>query len=267
MGAWRKSACLLMAALAACACNRSAGRPSNVAADQVKVEVSSVGLDNESGTPFVLLADQSSGRTLPIMIGESEARTIMLELHGIKAERPLTHDLLRSVIEQTGNHIDRVVIGDLRKETYYAVIYLDRGRYHVDSRPSDAIALALGAKAPIYVASRLLESSGPVRHRLPKVGRAIGLTAQELTPELAAAMGEQAYSGVLVSDVEPAAAPAIQRGDIVTAVGGNPVKTLKDFRQSTANLKSGDSVTVTLRRAGAAQSVTIKIPQLAEGNR
>ena len=160
MGAMRKSARLLMAAMvAACACSHaSAPDSAQVKADQVKVEVASVGVDGDTGEHYVLLADHAGQRELPIAIGDTEAQAIMLELHGIKAERPLTHDLLREMIEQTGNHVDRVVIGDLRNETYYAVIYLNRGRYQMDSRPSDAIALALGANAPIFVAARLFEN-------------------------------------------------------------------------------------------------------------
>lgn len=264
IGATRKLV-FLLATIIAAGCARS--HASYPTADQVKVEVASVGMDNESGAHFVLLADESRRRTLPIMIGDAEARAIMLELHGIRAERPLTHDLLRSVIEQTGNHVDRVVIGDLRDQTYYAVVYLDRGRYHVDSRPSDAIALALGVNAPIYVASRLFEpgSALSMPPGLPELGRGLGLTVQELTPQLAAALGEQPHSGVLVSGVGNEAA-GVQRGDIVTTVGSKPIKTLRDFEQSAAEFKPGASVEMTLKHGGVAQSVTIKVPSSSGEN-
>src|SRR6202521_560952 len=177
MGAMRKSARLLMAAMvaAACACSRDSDQ---VRPDQVKVEVASVGVDGDTGEHYVLLADHSGQRTLPIAIGDTEAQAIVLELHGMKPDRPLTHDLLREVIEQTGNHVDRVVIGDLRDETYYAVIYLNRGRYQVDSRPSDAIALALGANAPIFVATRLFgnQSANALAPAMPELRRGLGLT-------------------------------------------------------------------------------------------
>src|SRR5208282_2605697 len=78
-------------------------------------------------------------------------------------ERPLTHDLVRSIIGQTGNRVDRIVIGDMRNEVYYATIYMDGGRYTIDSRPSDAIALAMGMNAPIYVNDKLFESARPTR--------------------------------------------------------------------------------------------------------
>jgi len=259
MGAVRKSARLLMAAIvaAACACSHASAPDS----DQVKVEVASVGIDGETGEHFVLLADHSGKRTLPIAIGDTEAQAILLELHGMKTDRPLTHDLLREMIERTGNHVDRVVIGDLRKETYYAVIYLDRGRYQVDSRPSDAIALALGINAPIFVATRLFESppADALGPRTPELRRGLGLEVQELTPQLAGALGEQPHSGVLVSEVNAASA-GVQRGDVITAVGGSPVRTLGDFAQAVASLKPGDSVGLTLKRDGAPQAATITVP-------
>ena len=95
-----------------------------------------------------------------MMIGESEATAILLALHGVKPERPFTNDLVRSIIGQTGNRVDRVVIGDMRDETYYATIYMDGGRYSIDSRPSDAIALAMGMNAPIYVNAQTFRLGG-----------------------------------------------------------------------------------------------------------
>jgi len=271
MGAMRKSARLLMAAMvaAACACSHASAPDSEqVKADQVKVEVASVGVDGDTGEHYVLLADHAGQRELPIAIGDTEAQAIMLELHGIKAERPLTHDLLREMIEQTGNHVDRVVIGDLRNETYYAVIYLNRGRYQMDSRPSDAIALALGANAPIFVAARLFENppANMLQPGTPELRRGLGLTVQELTPQLAGALGEQPHSGVLVSEVTAASA-GVQRGDLITGLAGTPVKTLADFAHQVANLKPGDSVAVTLKRNGAPQAATIAVPSQTGANR
>ncbi len=266
MGAMRKSAPLLMAAMvaAACACSRASAPDS----DQVKVEVASVGVNGDTGEHYVLLADHSGQRTLPIAIGDMEAQAIMLELHGMKTERPLTHDLLREVIEQTGNHVNRVVIGNLRNETYYAVIYLNRGRYQVDSRPSDAIALALGANAPIFVARRLFENPAANALQLgtPELRRGLGLTVQELTPQLAGALGEQPHSGVLVSEVTAASA-GVRRGDVITGLAGTPVKTLADFAHGVASLKPGDSIALTLKRNGAPQALMIAVPAQSGASR
>src|SRR5690348_9635837 len=95
--------------------------------DQIAVDVTNVGFDQETGAHYVLLEDKSGARQLPIAIGDAEARAILFELHGIKPERPLTYELLRDVIQETGNHVDRVVIRDMRNEIYYAQIYLDHG--------------------------------------------------------------------------------------------------------------------------------------------
>ena len=154
----------------------------------------------------MLLLDESDSRVLPIMIGESEATAILLALHGIKPERPLTHDLVRSIIGQTGNRVDRIEIGDMRDEIYYATIYMDGGRYTIDSRPSDAIALAMNMNAPIYVNNKLFESAPTVglvpRGKIPDTAHALGLTVEQLTPDLAIAFGQSNARGVLVSEVD-----------------------------------------------------------------
>ena len=266
MGARGQAAGLLIAVIAAAAC--ACGRASAPGADQIKVDVASVGVDGQTGEHYVLLEDRSGKRVLPIAIGETEAQAITLALHGMKTDRPLTHDLLRAIIEQTGNHVDRVVIGDMRQETYYAVIYLDRGRYQVDCRPSDAIALALGSNAPIFVANRLFDSQSAeaLAPATPELRRGLGLEVQELTPELAGAMGEQPHSGVVVADVTAADA-GVERGDVVTAVAGTPVKTLADFAQDVASLKPGESVGLTLKRNGAPQAARITVPAENGGSR
>src|SRR5271167_679796 len=172
---------LLAAVVAACSCGRSPSNPSTaaeVSPDDVRVKVARVGFDDQTGTNYVLLLDATESRALPIMIGESEAQAIMLALHGIKPERPFTHDLIRSIIGQTGNRVDRIVIGDMRDEIYYATIYMDGGRYSIDSRPSDAIALAMGMNAPIYVNDKLFESAPTIGlggGQIPDTAHALGL--------------------------------------------------------------------------------------------
>lgn len=253
---------LLLAAIAMLqACyHRSVART-----DQVRVEIVTVGLDRDSGTPFVLLEEKAGKRQLPIWIGESEARTIMLELHGISPQRPLTSDLLRSVIEKTGNRVDRVVIDGLRDQTYYADIYLNGGRYRIDSRPSDAIALALGMKAPIFVAVKLFESSpaaGPGKSANgPEAVRALGITVQELSQEIADYFNAKPGSGVLVADVRGEAAQAgVERGDVLTRLGDKQVRNLRDFDAALRTLKGSDSVPLTLEHGGQQRVVKLKVP-------
>lgn len=106
--------------------------------------------------------DVESERYLPIWIGPYEADSIALELQEVPVQRPFTHDLLRNVISELGATVTHVLINDLRDDTFFARIVLDvRGRHaEVDSRPSDAIALAVRAKCPIYVEERVIERAG-----------------------------------------------------------------------------------------------------------
>ncbi len=106
-----------------------------------------------TGSPAVVLQDTTQKRILPIFIGPAEARAIERSLRGDPIPRPLTHDLLLLTIEALGGHVTRVVITDLRKNVYYAEIWLQQqgDSLKLDARPSDAIALALRAGAPILV--------------------------------------------------------------------------------------------------------------------
>src|SRR5713101_2597000 len=107
---------LLAATVAACACGRSGPtgtQTSQISPDEVRVQVAKVGLDQQTGAHFVLLQDDSESRELPIMIGESEAQAIMLSIQGIKPPRPFTHDLMRSIIAETGNGVDRIVFAEM----------------------------------------------------------------------------------------------------------------------------------------------------------
>ncbi len=256
---------LLAAVVAACSCGRSSAvspAAAKVSPDEVRVQVARVGFDDNSGSNYVLLVDRKESRVLPILIGESEATAILLALHGIKPERPLTHDLVGSIIGQTGNRVDRIVIADLRNETYYATIYMDGGRYTIDSRPSDAIALAMDMNAPMYVNTKLFESAAAVGlgtgGKIPDTAHALGLTVEQLTPDLASAFDDPNGRGVLVSEVDsPAKRAGVARGDIVIKVGDHEVKAIDDFSRQVANLKNGE-VTLTLNRDGSSRSVTLE---------
>jgi hypothetical protein len=129
--------------------------------EAVLMSVGGLTLDPVTKTPIVILRDPDNKLNLPIWIGLLEATAMATELEGIKMARPMTHDLLRTVIGELGAQVERVEITDLRENTYFAVIHLriNGGQRVIDSRPSDAISLALRTKSPIYVAKRVLESS------------------------------------------------------------------------------------------------------------
>jgi bifunctional DNase/RNase len=255
----------LLAAILLGGCAHERATP--VLAGQVRVDVTDVAYDHSTGTHYLVLEEKSGRRVLPITIGDDEARAILFELHGIKPERPLTYELLLKVIEQTGNHVDRVLIGEVREEVYYAKVYLDHGQYELDSRPSDAVALAIGANAPIFVADRLLQAATPesVAPTL-NTAEAMGVTVQELTPELAQYFGVTAHSGVLVADISVNSQKlGVERGDIVTQVEGQPVTTPQDYARAVTAASSGDSkVTLTLNRSGSTRVIILATNQAAK---
>lgn len=124
----------------------------------VEVEVASLGLDKASNTPVVILREREGERLLPIWIGPGEASAIAMELAGIKFSRPLTHDLLNTVVRSLGSELLRVLITRVEENTYFASLIFRRNGevISIDSRPSDSVALALRASAPIYAADGLL---------------------------------------------------------------------------------------------------------------
>ncbi len=124
----------------------------------------------------VILKEKESDRYLPIWIGPAEADAIAIELQEVAVARPLTHDLLRSVIGALGAKVTSIVINDLASDTFYARIMLDANGRHVeiDSRPSDAVALAVRVKVPIYADETVLERAGIVLEKETKDGEAAG---------------------------------------------------------------------------------------------
>lgn len=117
-----------------------------------------IALDTRTGSPIVVLHDLDNRRALPIWIGSAEASAIIRKIEKLSVTRPMTHDLIVDIVKQTGYSVDRVEINDVEKETYYATIFLTNGEKEItiDSRPSDAIAVAMRADAPILVTANVL---------------------------------------------------------------------------------------------------------------
>lgn len=124
----------------------------------IKVDIAGMSLDQRTEAPVVLLFVPTEQKCLPIWIGPAEAASIALALRGQSFSRPLTHDLLATVIDGLGGKVERVVITDQRESTYYARVILGRDRevVAIDARPSDGIALALRTQAPVYLETSLL---------------------------------------------------------------------------------------------------------------
>lgn len=132
-------------------------------ATMVEVRLRAVRVDLQSNTPVLLLQEaEGEGRTLPIFIGTPEATAIAYALQGVDPPRPMTHDLIRDVLEELEIEVERVVITELRQSTYFAELQLRDGttRRTVSSRPSDAVAVAVRTGSPLFVSDELMDSEG-----------------------------------------------------------------------------------------------------------
>ena len=131
------------------------------AEDPIRMEVKGLMIDPSSNNPIVILRDPDSETFLPIWIGLFEASAIQLGLEEVESPRPRTHDLLASMVDTLGSDVVKIVVEDLRDQTFFAVIHLSRNgeTLEVDARPSDAIALALRTGSPVFVARQVLEQA------------------------------------------------------------------------------------------------------------
>jgi bifunctional DNase/RNase len=198
------------------------------------MEVRRVVVDEVARAPVVVLEDKQQTTTLPIWIGVAEAQAIALEMEGIQSPRPLTHDLVKQLLERLDVVFERAVITELRAGTYYARIHLiHRGSgLDIDSRPSDAIALAVRFRKPVFVARAVLQQQRAVAGKknaatTEEIG---GLTVQQLSPDLAEHFGLEASGGVVVTDVARGGHHGVRRGDVIVAVDGESVSGVADLR-------------------------------------
>jgi bifunctional DNase/RNase len=127
----------------------------------IEMTIKGLMVDPITNMPIVLLKDKGGDRVLPIWVGIFEANAIALQIENIATPRPMTHDLLRNLISDLNGRVDRVVVSDLKDNTFYAIIHLTvlGERVAVDARPSDAIALALRTSSPIMVEESVIDSA------------------------------------------------------------------------------------------------------------
>jgi hypothetical protein len=169
----------------------------------VRVEIVNVFLTQKGDEFIILLRGSEDERTLPVSIGQIEAQAIAMQLYNVAFPRPLTHDLFKSVLDRMGCAVTKVVIYQLVDSTFYAHLFLGcKGEtLEMDSRPSDAIALALRFKAPIFVEEQVLDEAGVLLpkdmepEKSPEKGQGHGevSTAEALKSQLARAIGEERY--------------------------------------------------------------------------
>jgi hypothetical protein len=206
---------------------------SDDARDEVEMHVRGVMIDPAARAPVVMLEDRTSGAELPIWMGAAEARAIAMQLEGVESPRPMTHDLIKSLLDRTGVRFERVVIHALHEGTYFARIFLTaRGDdLEIDSRPSDAIALAVRFEKPVFVARSLLRTGGAAASAPPgeEALTVAGITVQALSRELAEHFDIVPGGGVLVSAVAAEAAGDLQPGDVILTVDDEAVRDPVDF--------------------------------------
>src|SRR5436189_775127 len=131
---------------------------------QIEMTIKGLMVDPITNMPIIILRDKDGQRVLPIWVGVFEANAIALQIENVTTPRPMTHDLLKNVIHDLRGRIEKIVVSDLKENTFYALIYLTVGGevMAVDARPSDAIALALRARAPIFVEENVIDHAKTV---------------------------------------------------------------------------------------------------------
>jgi bifunctional DNase/RNase len=234
----------------------------------VEMKVKTVVIDPNAQSPVVVLEGVAAKEFLPIWIDVPEARAISTEIEQIKTPRPLTHDLIRNILHGLGAKVNRITVTDLLNNTYIATITMAfKGQEsEIDSRPSDAIAIALRMKAPIYVSLQVIEKSklsAGSATRTEQTQRRLGIQAQELTAELAKLMDSQSTRGVIITDViigSLAMKAEVQRGDIITKLNDQPVQNTAALEKIVQALSTPGRVRIDLIRKGKPTAVVIDLP-------
>lgn len=237
----------------------------DVAAVEMRVKKVLLDPSTRNPTAVVLLESTKGKRVMPIWIGSEEATSIAIELEKMSIPRPNTHDLIRNILQGVGASIHHITITDLRNNIYYANISLRlKGQeFRIDSRPSDAIAVALRMKAPIFASARVLAKAKTLpatEEAREGLQKRLGLHLQDLNADLASLLDLRVKQGVLVADVDagsPGFEAGIQRGDIILKANDRPVKKVGDLesffqepnkpaRLKLELLRKGKSLTVVL---------------------
>jgi hypothetical protein len=207
-------------------------------------------------------------KLLPIWIDVPEARAIAIEIEQIKVPRPLTHDLIRNILQGLGATLQRATITDLRNSTYFAILSLAvKGQeLQIDCRPSDAIAVALRMKAPIFASTQVLAKSKPVPSqptRSEQTQKRLGIQAQDLTTELANLLESQQQKGVLVTEValgSSAMKAGLQRGDIITKANEQVISSASDLESFIQSMKPSTQVKLEVIKKGKPTTLVIDLP-------
>ncbi len=271
------SARILLSLITALALSSSAAARELAVAPEtlIPVELTTVAMLSGSNLPVVLLREPTSGDVVPIFIGPPEARAILLALHGVVTPRPMTHDLLKDVVDKLSGTLESVIVDDLRNNTYHGVLEIrvapDNRLVRIDARPSDALALAARTGAEIRVAPKVLQAGIGLEFEGlhdDQVVSAIGITVVEATTDLREALALPNTPGVLVTHVTgPAVSAGIAAGALLLSINGeaprDPMHFLDLVRATPRNEKA--SIDYLLEGQTRKASVPTNIPTRRQG--
>ena len=234
----------------------------------VEITVKTLVVDPATQSLVVILETVSDKKLLPIWIAAPEARAIAIALENVKLPRPLTHDLIGNLLQALDAKFKRAVISELRNDTFIAFLSLEsRGKeLQIDSRPSDAIALALRMKAPIFASPQVLVSAKRVPAqptRAEQTQTRLGIQAQDLTAELASLLDSSRATGVIVANVTPASAAmraGIQRGDIIVKVDDQKITSLDALEALIQSAKPRSPLKLEVIKKGKPTTLVIELP-------
>ena len=231
----------------------------------IAVELASVAVVPFTGAPVVLLREPQSGSIVPIFIGTAEASAILMAQRGISVPRPLTHDLAVSLIHQLGGTLERVIVDELRDGTYLGALDIRRqrgGNLLIDSRPSDALALAVRTGAAIFVAPDVLAAGEGIPFEglgdEEDVVTALGITVMQPGRELRQALQLPDGPGVLVNGVAgPAAAAGIRPGAMIIRVNGVAIVSPLVFLEQVSTTPPGEPARIEFWLDGNTHTIEI----------
>jgi uncharacterized protein len=232
--------------------------------EMVEVEIATVGVAGAGGPPVVLLREPGAQEVIPIFIGPNEAVAILRGLGGERFPRPMTHELLGSVLEGIDVVLERVYVDAIVDNTFFGMLELKlAGRdepVRIDSRPSDAIALALYAGATIHVAPQVLEAARQIEYEglEDQVVAALGITVTPVSDDLREALGLPDQEGVLVSDVSgPAEEAGMAPGALLLEVNGEVPSTPMAFLELVRDTPRGEDAQLRYWQEGEEHEIEV----------
>lgn len=245
--------------------------------EMVEVEIATIGLAEGTGSPVVLLREPAASEVIPIAIGTAEARAIMSALQGVQYPRPMTHDLLGDVLGAMDARLERVFVDDLVNNVFLGMLELRvegrDERVRVDSRPSDAIALAVRTGATIHVAPKVLEAARTIDFRGlddDQVVNAVGITVMAPNDDLRDALELPDRSGVLVSGAAgPAADAGMRPGALIVEVNGDTPDSPMEFLELVRATPDGEDARIVYFQDGERREVEVStdVPEPRHGGR